>query len=270
MACSALAEAGPAARAVAGCTAVSPFALSTDPKVRLAVDLTAIGEGQGIETGDSGMVRVGALTTIAELADDAGVRSGSPMLAHVADHVGDEVIRRMATVGGNVTARPPVFGELPVALAALGAELEIATTDSLEITPVAAAMGVPGWLPTGSVVAAVKVPVDPTARWAYRKLTTNMSSYGIASMAITVADDGRAHAFASLGTPVPQRLGPVEEALASGGPFDAAVVARDACSGLVAGSDALASSAYRIRGLRGVIEQELAGLLTPGVAGRGP
>jgi xanthine dehydrogenase YagS FAD-binding subunit len=51
-------------------------------------------------------LRIGSLTTIAELADDANVRQNYPMLAEALREAASPQIRNLATIGGNMCQRP--------------------------------------------------------------------------------------------------------------------------------------------------------------------
>jgi xanthine dehydrogenase YagS FAD-binding subunit len=51
-------------------------------------------------------LRIGALTTIAELAEDANVRQNYPMLAEALNEAASPQIRSLATIGGNMCQRP--------------------------------------------------------------------------------------------------------------------------------------------------------------------
>jgi xanthine dehydrogenase YagS FAD-binding subunit len=51
-------------------------------------------------------LRIGALTTIAELADDGSVRQNYPALSEAANEAAGPQIRNLATVGGNMCQRP--------------------------------------------------------------------------------------------------------------------------------------------------------------------
>lgn len=255
-----LLEADGAGRVVAGCTAMPPFTMQTDPDVRLAVDVMAIEDMARIES-DGAFLRIGATVSIEKLAGDPDIAAQAPLLAGAARGIGDQVIRSMATVGGNVAARLPGAFELPVVLAALGAELEVITPHGARTLPMEVLDGPNDRLGPFDVVASITLASDRHAGWVYRKLTTNFHSYGIASLAVNVPAAGPPRAYASLGSATPQRLAAVETALSSGKRFDAATVAADACQALGARSDALASAAYRRRALRNVLEAELGRML---------
>src|SRR5262245_12245778 len=93
-------------------------------KLRLAsppalIDIGRIAELRGISSAN-GVIRIGALTTHAELADSRVVREQNPALAHAAALVGDPAVRNRGTVGGNVSHADPA-SDLPTVLLALGA-----------------------------------------------------------------------------------------------------------------------------------------------------
>ena len=255
-ACEVLGELQGAGRPIAGCTMLTPLALSTDPSVRVAVDLTTLPELQGIEQ-ESGRLRIGATATAQALATSTTVRESAPMLASVAGGIGDEVLRGMATIGGNVAARAPAPLELPIALAALGASIKIASSRGARSIHAIELSG-PGFqLARDEVIETITVPTRAEGdRWSYRKLTTNLTAYSIGCVALRVPATGEPAAFAGLGTPIPQRLDAVERALANGS-ADPARVAADACASLVSDTDPLASASYRLRGLEVLLEEEL-------------
>ena len=51
-------------------------------------------------------LRIGALTAIAELADDANLQQHYPVLAEAALEAASPQIRNLATIGGNMCQRP--------------------------------------------------------------------------------------------------------------------------------------------------------------------
>ena len=69
-------------------------------------------------------MRIGALTTHAELASSPVVREQCPALAEAAGHVGDPAVRNRGTIGGNVAHADPA-SDLPTVLAALGARFVV-------------------------------------------------------------------------------------------------------------------------------------------------
>ena len=60
----------------------------------------------GIQYNATGGLKIGALTKLAEAADNDDVRKHYPMLAYAFDEAASPQIRYMATVGGNICQRP--------------------------------------------------------------------------------------------------------------------------------------------------------------------
>jgi xanthine dehydrogenase YagS FAD-binding subunit len=70
------------------------------------VNIKDIQELRGITVGSDRSLRIGALVTIQELADDSRVRSAFPVVAKTAGEIAGPQIRNMGTVGGNLCQRP--------------------------------------------------------------------------------------------------------------------------------------------------------------------
>ncbi len=97
-------------------------------KLRLAqpavlIDVGRIQELKGIESSD-GTIRVGALTTHAELAASEVLAQDGPLLAEAAGKIGDPQVRNKGTIGGNLAHADPA-SDLPAALVALGATIHL-------------------------------------------------------------------------------------------------------------------------------------------------
>jgi aerobic carbon-monoxide dehydrogenase medium subunit len=116
-----LLKAHPGAKLLAGGHSLIPLMklrLSRPPAV---VDIGRVGELRGISLqGDT--LRVGALTTHAELAASADVARAAPALADAAAIVGDQAVRNRGTIGGNVAHADPA-SDLPTVLVAAGARI---------------------------------------------------------------------------------------------------------------------------------------------------
>lgn len=92
----------PGARLVAGGTDLVPNLRHGLEEPALLVDLGAVHELQGITlAGDGGLV-LGAGTTLAQLAADAGIAQALPALAEAARAVAATAHRSAATLGGNL------------------------------------------------------------------------------------------------------------------------------------------------------------------------
>jgi len=97
-------------------------------KLRLAqppvvIDIGRLGELQSISE-DAGTVRVGALTTHAEIAASSVLAEHCPALAEAAGHVGDVQVRNRGTIGGNIAHADP-GSDLPPVLVLLGATVHL-------------------------------------------------------------------------------------------------------------------------------------------------
>lgn len=69
------------------------------------IDLTALPDMVDIKWGGDGGARIGALTTVAEIASDARVADAYPGLAAAAVDLATPQIRHIATLGGNLAQR---------------------------------------------------------------------------------------------------------------------------------------------------------------------
>lgn len=258
-ACELLDRGGPAWQVAAGCTAISPSELIANPDIKAVVDVMALESLSGIKQTKAG-IRIGATTSLAAVEASPLVSTATPLLAQVAAGIGDEVIRGMATVGGNLALRAARAHELPVAISALDAQLEISSADGLRTVGAAELCDRDFSFGPGELITAIEVD-EASGAWAYRKLSTNLDSYGIACLAIAGLADGTPHVFAGLGESIPQRLPVAEAALAGGasGPLadGGAEVAERACAELIAVEDGLSSAAYRKRALAAVLADEL-------------
>ena len=114
----------PGAKLLAGGHSLIPLL-----KLRLAsptalIDIGRIAELKGITVSD-GTIRIGPLTTHAELAASPELREHCPALAEAAARVGDPAVRNRGTIGGNVAHADPA-SDLPTVLAAVGARMSTA------------------------------------------------------------------------------------------------------------------------------------------------
>ena len=118
-----LLAAHPGAKLLAGGHSLIPLL-----KLRLAapaavIDIGRIGELRGISN-CGGALRIGALTTHAEIASSDAVKSGAAALAEAAGLIGDPAVRNRGTIGGNVAHADPA-SDLPTVLIALDATFTV-------------------------------------------------------------------------------------------------------------------------------------------------
>ena len=208
----------PGAKVLAGGHSLIPLL-----KLRLAsppalIDIGRIGELKGISVAD-GRVRIGALTTHAQIAASADVAKHAPALAAAAGVIGDPAVRNRGTIGGNVAHADPA-SDLPTVLLALGATFAVATDDG-ERT-IAAGDFFQGMMATAlgdhDIVTAIDVPAAPGGQGqAYEKFSHPASRYAVIGVAATVELRGETvgNVTVALGGLVPAtvRAGSVEQAL---------------------------------------------------------
>src|ERR1051326_3342306 len=101
-------------------------------KLRLAapaavIDIGRIGELRGITVKD-GTIRIGAMTTHAELAASRELSETCRVLAQAAAGIGDPAVRNRGTIGGNIAHADPA-SDLPTVLVALDAKVAVAGPD---------------------------------------------------------------------------------------------------------------------------------------------
>ena len=188
------------------------------------VDLSAIGELARLEV-SGGRLRIGATVTQRRCLADPAVAATAPLLVAGLGLIGHGHIRNRGTVGGSVAHADPA-AELPTALVALDAQLELAGPDGRRT--VAAADFFEGWLTTvarpGELMATIVVPpmAGPpggTVDWGFEELARRRGDFAMVLAATVVQRgvDGTVHdsrvVVGGVG-PVPQRIPQAEAALA--------------------------------------------------------
>ena len=249
-----LLAAHPGAKLLAGGHSLIPLL-----KLRLAepaavIDIGRIGGLSGISNG-GGALRIGALTTHAEIAAAADVKANAAALAEAASQIGDPAVRNRGTIGGNIAHADPA-SDLPTVLTALGARFTVSSPDGER--SIGAADFFQGMMATAlgeqDILTAVNVPVAGAGSGsAYVKFSHPASRYAVVGAAASVTVAGGACAAASVvvggATAVPVRCASVEAALAGQALSADAIAAAAATAGGDLGDDLLgdvfASGEYR-------------------------
>ena len=231
-----LAEAGqllqqhPGAKLLAGGHSLIPLL-----KLRLAtpaalIDIGRLDELKGISVTD-GRVRIGALTTHAELAASSELAERCPALGEAAGLIGDPAVRNRGTIGGNVAHADPA-SDLPTVLRALDAAIAVTVDDGERSIP--AADFFEGMMETAlgdhDIVTAIEVPAAGAGQGqAYVKFSHPASRYAVvgAAAAVTLVGGTVGVVAVALGGLVPtaRRAASVEEALAGQAPTADAIAA---------------------------------------------
>jgi aerobic carbon-monoxide dehydrogenase medium subunit len=219
----------PGAKLLAGGHSLIPLM-----KLRLAapaavIDIGRVPELSGIAVTSEGL-RIGALTTHAELAASSDVQRSAMALAEAASMVGDPAVRNRGTIGGNIAHADPA-SDLPTVLVALGARI-VAVGPRGERT-IEAAQFFTGIMSTAlgddEILSTIVVPAVPGQGSAYVKFAHPASRYAVvgAAAAITLKSGTCSTVAAALGGLLPhaKRLASVERALTGQTPSDANVTA---------------------------------------------
>lgn len=249
-----LLAAHPGAKLLAGGHSLLPLLklrLAAPPSV---VDIGRIPELRAISRqGDD--VRIGALTTHAELAESSELRAGAPALSEAAAMIGDPAVRNRGTIGGNIAHADPA-SDLPTVLVALDARV-VAVGPAGERT-IRAEQFFTGIMTTAlaenEILVAILVPAAGRGQGsAYAKFSHPASRYAVVGAAalLTVTDGTCRAARVALGglLPYPRRASAVEKALvgrpANAEAFAAAANLAKGDLGSEVTGDIFASAEYR-------------------------
>jgi aerobic carbon-monoxide dehydrogenase medium subunit len=174
-------------------------------KLRLAtpallVDIRGVEELRGIRIDKNG-IRIGALTTHAELLASEVLHKELPIFRQAANLIADPQVRNRGTLGGSLANADPA-ADWPAVVIALDAELEIAHANGfrrvaardffVDIFTTA--------LEPGEMLARIHVPrAAPDTRLAYRKIRHPASGYAVVGVAAAVWLQDDVVAKASIG-----------------------------------------------------------------------
>ena len=188
-----LVEHGDGGRLLAGGHSLVPMM-----KLRLAnpahlIDLGAVNALRGIDEG-GGAIRIGAMTTQAEVIASELLAEKIPILRETALQIADPQVRYCGTIGGNVANGDP-GNDMPAVMLALGADF-VARGPSGERTIAArdyyrAAFTTA--LADDEVLTALRIPVPRAGHgWAYEKMKRKVGDYATAAAAVIVVMEGGA------------------------------------------------------------------------------
>ncbi|HLA89871.1 MAG TPA: FAD binding domain-containing protein [Gemmatimonadaceae bacterium] len=202
---------GSAAAYLAGGTELIPdFQRGVEP-ARTLIALDAIGELRGISVRD-GVLRIGALATVAEVADSTLVRARLPAFADAARAIGSPPIRSLATVGGNFCRAVPC-ADLPPAAIVAGVRLRLVGLESeRELDAVGFFIGPRQTvLEPGELLAELLVPAQPPRSGASyqrfaRRAGAALAVAAVAARVVLDADGRIAGARIALGAVAPVPL----------------------------------------------------------------
>jgi aerobic carbon-monoxide dehydrogenase medium subunit len=184
------AKAGPDAKLLAGgqsLMATLAFRLSEPTTL---IDITRVGELKGVS--DAGaFIRVGALTTHAELGASPLIKVHVPLAAETVPLIAHPAIRNRGTIGGSLAFADPA-AELPSVVVALGARIIAASAKGER--RIAAAEFFKGLYETalgeGELISAVELPKARSGeRSAILELARRTGDYAMAGLAVRLSLD---------------------------------------------------------------------------------
>src|SRR5437016_3240318 len=192
-------------------------------KLRLAapaavIDIGRIRDLKGI-TVKGGTIRVGAMTTHAELAASSELAEQCHALAQAAAGIGDPAVRNRGTIGGNVAHADPA-SDLPTVLVALEAKLTVEGPDGKRTLDAAGFFQ--GMMTTAlkehEILTGIDVPVHAKGQTsAYAKFDHPASRYAVIGVAAVLTSSGGKCTAARVAiggmVPKPVRASAVERAL---------------------------------------------------------
>jgi CO/xanthine dehydrogenase FAD-binding subunit len=191
------------------------------------VSLSLVDDLKKIDT-STGLLKIGACITAAELAESTQIRETLTALSRGAESLGSPLIRNLATLGGNlITARPAA--DLPPARIAYGAKVLLKNSSGERLISLDDLFLGPGETLIGPDEILTEIQVDsppPGAGAAYIKLgvreTLEISLVNVAAFMSMDEDGSIQEARIVLGSvaPTPMRAGSAERILANEKPSE--------------------------------------------------
>jgi carbon-monoxide dehydrogenase medium subunit len=171
----------PGAKALAGGQSLIPSLNMRLSSPELLVDIGGLKELQGISL-QKDFLRIGALTTHAQLEQSAEVRKHVPLLAQAVPHVAHAAIRNRGTLGGSLALADPA-AEYPAVAVALEAVL---VTNERRVEAAKFFKGLfETALQPGELLTAVEFPVaKPSDKSVFLELTRRHGDYAIVGLAL--------------------------------------------------------------------------------------
>lgn len=247
------------ARLLAGGQSLVPllnFRLATPA---ILIDLNRVSELCGIRLHGSSL-RIGAMTRQQALAEDPLVARHAPLLAAATRWIGHIQTRSRGTVGGSLAHADP-SAELPAALTALDARLEIRSVGGNRIVPVRDFFrdALVCDLAPNEILVDVVVPcAPPSARHSFRELARRHGDFAIVAVAAHCQSLQLAVALAGV-EPTPRLCTELMTSLERSGlsRADIDVAIERELAALKSYSDLQASAEFRIQLARVLLQESL-------------
>ncbi len=208
----------PGAKVLAGGHSLIPLLKLRLTAPAAVIDIGRIRELKGITVKD-GTVRIGAMTTHAELAASPQLAETCLALAQAAAGIGDPAVRNRGTIGGNVVHADPA-SDLPTVLIALDARLTVEGPDGKRTLDVGEFFQ--GMMTTAlkehEILTGIEIPGHSKGETsAYVKFAHPASRYAVIGVAAALTSSGGKCSAARVAiggmVPKPLRTSSVERAL---------------------------------------------------------
>jgi carbon-monoxide dehydrogenase medium subunit len=253
------------AKVIAGGQSLIPILAFRLATPSMLVDLGGISGLDAIRIDKTG-VSIGAMVSWRDIEDNVDLGASHPLIAAAVNYIGHYQIRNRGAIGGSVAHADPA-AEMPGIAVTCDAQIEIAgkngvrfvDADDFFLGPLTTCLAY------DELIQTIRFPAWPPARrWAFDEFAQRRGDFAFAGVAVYYdeAVDGsvqNAHVGVIGATPVPRRLGTVEEAL-NGKKLDDAMIETAASAAAVSvepDEDIHASSAYRRALVGTLIERAL-------------
>ena len=180
----------PNAKLLAGGHSVIPPMNLRLSQPELLIDIGRLTELKGINA-RGGSLWIGALSTHAEVARSADVKTHAPALAQAASIIGDPQVRNWGTLGGNIAHADPA-SDPPTVLLAYAAKIHVQGTAGTRT--IAAYDCFTGLFETGlkqdEVITAIEIPSAANKKSAYVKMAHPASRYAVVGVCVVLEMSG--------------------------------------------------------------------------------
>ncbi|KYJ85807.1 FAD binding domain-containing protein [Sulfurovum riftiae] len=240
-----------------GSTDVAVALKKQKKEVNGIIDIGLLDELRYIET-DIGTIRIGALATITDILEHAGISANLPLLAEAAEQFASRQIRNLATLGGNIANASPA-ADLTAVLLVLDAMITLGSEEGERTIMLEDLFcGYKCTKLDHEVILSISIPLQKH-KWYYRKTgpreRLNISKV---SLAVTRSSKGYAVSGTSL-NPYAKRFTHLEELLNSGHINDATI--KEALAQDISPSGSFRSTkAYRMRVACNMVKEALSKL----------
>lgn len=172
------------ATAIAGGHTLIPTLKQRLSKPAMLVDLSGIAELKGIRRENNALI-IGATATHAEVASSTEVQRAIPVLAKLADGIGDAQVRNRGTIGGSIAANDPA-ADYPAAVLGLGATI-VTNKRQIEADKYFTGLFSTALTP-GEIVVSIRFPIPEQA--GYAKMEQRASRFCLVSVFVAKGKGG--------------------------------------------------------------------------------